>query len=312
MRIKVSTNFAHEPIERQIPPQLASEIEFICNNHCDDCDAWVILSGLEEAEEASVGNGPVVFVVMEPWESGEYPRRFLRQFDCVVSPFPVRHRHCIISDEICLPWHAGLPKGSSGSDREVSGGAIGFHELEEMDFPQKPKLLSAIVSTTQLLPGHICRKAFLDQLKTELGDDLEIFGRGINPISEKLDGLRPYRFHLALENSRSGVYWSEKLPDALIGYSYPFYFGSAPIDKIHCGPFCCRLDISDVPKSIERVKRKISDGLTDLEIAALGQARTAIFRRFNLFQSLAGVIGQLKGAAVWQTRTKTIRPRGHF
>jgi len=51
------------------------------------------------------------------------------------------------------------------------------------------------------------------------------FGRGFEPIDDKMGAILPYRFHLVLENSVLPNYWTEKLADALSRLGLPGLFG---------------------------------------------------------------------------------------
>ncbi len=60
---------------------------------------------------------------------------------------------------------------------------------------------------------------------------IDVFGGGYQPIKEKIDGLKDYRFHFVIENAEINDYWTEKQNDALVCGCIPLYFGTTNIGK---------------------------------------------------------------------------------
>ena len=95
-----------------------------------------------------------------------------------------------------------------------------FDDFETHD-PQKTKLVSVVASNQTYLPGHRARLEFVAKLKEALGDQVDVFGRGINGFADKRDVLDDYRYHIAIENSVCENYWTEKLADPYMqGYRF--------------------------------------------------------------------------------------------
>lgn len=53
----------------------------------------------------------------------------------------------------------------------------------------------------------------------------ECFGRGIRWIGSKLEGLQPFCFSVAMENTQKDYYFTEKLVDCLLTETVPVYWG---------------------------------------------------------------------------------------
>jgi hypothetical protein len=64
-----------------------------------------------------------------------------------------------------------------------------------------------------------------------MGPELKIYGRGINPVPDKYEVLRKFRYHLALENCVQDDYWSEKLADPILALNKVFYYGASNVNK---------------------------------------------------------------------------------
>jgi hypothetical protein len=55
---------------------------------------------------------------------------------------------------------------------------------------------------------------------------VDLFGRAARPIDDKWDGLAPYHFSLAIENTVATDYWTEKVADCFLSWTCPIYNGA--------------------------------------------------------------------------------------
>ena len=60
---------------------------------------------------------------------------------------------------------------------------------------------------------------------------VDCFGRGLKSVPEKADGITPYRFSVAMENTRAAGYYTEKLIDCLECGTVPVYWGDPTIGE---------------------------------------------------------------------------------
>lgn len=93
----------------------------------------------------------------------------------------------------------------------------------------KNKLISMIVSNKKMCPGHLRRL----NIAKKWSKDADIFGRGINPIDNKEEGLCDYMFSIACENEIAPNSISEKLLDCFATGTIPIYLGHLPsVEKL--------------------------------------------------------------------------------
>ena len=97
--------------------------------------------------------------------------------------------------------------------------------VKESGIYKKTRLLSMICSSNQLTEGHRYRLAWMNKLS----GIADIYGRGINPIAKKEDGLRDYMFSVAIENTSYSSYFTEKILDCFATGTIPIYLGSPDI-----------------------------------------------------------------------------------
>jgi hypothetical protein len=89
--------------------------------------------------------------------------------------------------------------------------------------------LSMIFSSKRETQGQRLRHAIYEELYTK---PIHFYGRGhkgIPEIPEKLEGLRDYRYSIAIENCDAPVYFTEKLIDCFATGTIPIYWGCSGI-----------------------------------------------------------------------------------
>lgn len=97
--------------------------------------------------------------------------------------------------------------------------------IENPKIYKKSKLISMISSDKKMCPGHYHRLGWVDRLK----NDVDLFGRGINPIDKKEQALEDYMFSVTIENDSYSSYWSEKILDCFVTGTVPIYYGDPNI-----------------------------------------------------------------------------------
>ncbi len=153
--------------------------------------------------------------------------------------------------------------------------------------PAKSKLISVIVSDKAVTPGHAYRRAFVARLQQHFGADIDVFGRGIRAIEDKDEGIAPYRYHVALENSEFPDYWTEKLADAFLGGAHPLYWGCPNLERYFPAQSFTALNIHDPSQAIAAIEQAIAEQRFEHSRDAVAEARELVLNRYNLF-ALAG------------------------
>ena len=134
-----------------------------------------------------------------------------------------------------LGWHESLinlPNFTFKPITEISQWSILPAELDTKQFQiyAKTKQVSFITSNKNMCPGHQFRLDCLNEIKTQ-NLSVDLFGRGINEIDSKLQGLKDYRFCIAMENDYSNNYFTEKLLDCMLSGTIPIYYGCKNVEK---------------------------------------------------------------------------------
>lgn len=204
--------------------------------------------------------------------------RYLRQFGHVWThkhPSLVRHPRQI-RETPPLRFFYG---------RNLAGGA---HLTIPENPPAKSADLSAMSSTKAMAHTvHARRLAFFTELKAELGETLNLFGRGILPVDDKAEAMATYRYHIAVENHVEPGHFTEKLIDCFVAGCLPFYFGDPDYAKIFPSDALIPIDIFDVPASAQIIRDAIATDQFQSRQSALLEARATTLDRFNTLRAVA-------------------------
>ena len=142
---------------------------------------------------------------------------------------------------------------------------------KESFYSSKQELFSTVTSDKRFWDGHIKRTKFLLALDALIEDGLDIYGRRLyggllscmknykNSLRDKFDGLVPYQYHFACENSFIPDYFTEKIADPLIAETLCFYDGCTNLEEYIDERAFIRIDVTQIESSIETVFKSIDN-----------------------------------------------------
>ena len=284
-RVLLTTCCPDWPFARQTPGGRGvwEEFEFVVDQSNVKCDAWVAFESPTCSVTATCVPENMFFVSAEPPEIRSYKSDFLRQFRWVVTCHDVKHRGLITTQQ-AHPWHVGVD-----CDNHFTAN-LNFDSLSNMSVPTKSHLISTVISNKAITPAHRQRLEFVRRLKLRLGDAFHVFGRGHQEIGDKWQAVAPYRFHLAMENAKRPHYMTEKISDAFLGSSFPFYFGDASAADYYPAGSYEPIDIFHLDEAIEQICRGIDGQLDIVRRTQVAQARQIVLDELNLFPTLVRLL----------------------
>ena len=100
-------------------------------------------------------------------------------------------------------------------------------DKEHQVIPKKTKDFSIIASGKMQHQGHKLRHSII----ASAAGRVDTFGGGYNPIQDKIEGLRDYRYHFVIENVRRDFWFTEKLIDCFITGTIPIFWGCPSINN---------------------------------------------------------------------------------
>lgn len=241
-----------------------------------------------------------LLVTTEPSTIKVYGNRYTAQFGQVLTSqedFALPHENRIFSQP-ALNWFYGI-----GKDYEIP-----YDNLAAMQ-PNKSKTISTVCSSKQQKHTlHNRRYQFTQELK-ELIPELDIFGHGVRDMDDKAVALDDYRYHIAIENFIGAHHWTEKLSDAFLGFTLPFYCGCTNVEDYFPKESFIYIDVFDAEKSARIIKQAIENNEYEKRLPFILEARRRVLEEYNLFAVLDTLIGRHHQAASDTDHNGTILAR---
>ncbi|MGQ9686673.1 MAG: glycosyltransferase family 10 domain-containing protein, partial [Thiobacillaceae bacterium] len=129
---------------------------------------------------------------------------------------------------------------------------------------------------------HHRRFDFMRQLKALL-PEMDVYGRGALPLDDKAEALDAYRYHVAIENYIGPHHWTEKLADAFLGLTLPFYCGAPNAADYFPPESFIPIDIRDPEGAAQIIRQAIRDHEYEKRLPAIMEARRRVLFEYNLF-----------------------------
>lgn len=224
-------------------------------------------------EQLACPQSQTLLVTTEPSSIKCYGRDFTAQFGQVLTsqePWALPHPNRIYSQP-GLRWFYGV-------------GSRHVRSLDEMIAhppTQKTHLISAASSSKrQRHTLHNQRYGFVEYLKKQM-PELDVYGHGIRPMDDKAEALDLYQYHIAVENHIALHHWTEKLSDAFLGLTLPFYCGAPNAAEYFPPESFILLDINDREGSYRLIGDAIRSNEYQRRLPAIREARELVLRKYN-------------------------------
>ena len=256
-----------------------SEYYFAENSTEDiDWDLVVVYEGVKQPVNFRCKKGNLIFISGAPPMSRVYPKAFLAQFDTLITQHPKLRHPDNRQYQPCMNWHLSL----SFKENKYLDGYADYISMKPL---QKNKNISMITSSKRMMPGHGRRMKFVEALREQLGNNIELFGQGIKFVDCKTEAINDFRFTISVENSQIPNYWTEKFSDPILAYTVPFYCGCTNIGKYFPEDCYIPIDINNKEKAIAKIKEILANPQKeyDKRLPALIEARNKILDEYNLF-----------------------------
>jgi hypothetical protein len=297
--IKLSHPYPKWPVVRQTPESIGiwGDYQFLINQDVAECDYWVIFGGLLKKEQVLCAPQNVVFLTVEPESIAQYLPRFLQQFAHVITC-----QRSIVHPSITYrhqghPWFVGKT----------------YDELMATTEIPKTKKISVITSNKTMNDGHKKRLEFCFKLKEYFGDQVDLFGRGIQDFTDKWDVLAPYEYSIAIENDVVPHWMTEKLYDCFLAHTFPIYHGCPNVADYFDASAYQRIDIHDFENSRMTIEKILSDKTHyQAHLPAIKTAKKQYLEHYNLFPLVTEWIESKRLSTHVHKTVVTLQPETHF
>ena len=259
-------------LRRQLLIEQFQNIEFVFDT-TTDYDYIAVIDSVEKELICKVPTHKRILYIGEPPFIKPFPSSYLAQYGLVVGPYKLHHPHFKLSHPV-LPWLVGNKKNLD---------ATFFQNFEE-SIEKRLNKFCIITSNKRFTQGHRKRVAFVERVKEEYPDLLDIYGMGYQPIEDKFEVLSKYKYCLAIENCICPNYWTEKIGDAFLTSCIPFYYGCPNIDDFFPKNSFVYLDITHYNQAIQCMQKALR-GDFDSTIT-LEDAKKRILFNYNVFERI--------------------------
>jgi len=285
--VKISMSHPTWPIIRQTPGGLSrwGDTLFVINAEVKECDAWVVLDDLRnDVEQTICPPERTLFINLEPPTQKSYPVKFLSQFSTVVTCCGHYFEHPNIYETFPpVPWYLGISLERHHVPESNVTTVLNYDELKDLQPPKKNKLLSVICTSKAFTEGHLRRNEFIKRLVAHFGDEIDVFGDGSRFLHDKLEATANYEYHIVIENSCFPHYWTEKLSDAFLAWTYPIYYGCPNISEYFDPRSISVIDINSVEESIRTIEGILEQRPWYDRLPLIAEARKRVLDEYNLF-----------------------------
>lgn len=276
---------------------------------CDDYD-WLVVyqdipksDGLFSREKLRCPKEKTLLITGEPSSITVFGSDFIRQFGCILTfqePWAMKHPN-VIFHHPGLMWFYGWPFGK--------GEFITWDQMAASSPPTKTKTISTVCSQRRgNVTLHSARVDFTQLLKDNI-PELDIFGHGVKTMIDKAESLDPYKYHIAVENHVYNHHLTEKLPDAFLGYTLPFYHGAPNAADYFPKDSFIPIDINNLQRSQEIIQSHLANNEYEDRLPFIVEARRLVLEQENLFAILDKVIGKQEVQVTTKTMGKTVYNR---
>jgi hypothetical protein len=266
---------------RQTPQNVGiwGDYQFSLNsNSVEYFDSWVVFNGLNSySEVTNTKKANTILITAETYDLQHYPKLFTEQFSHLITNQPQ-----IIHPQKCN-IHTGAPWFVNKS----------YDELVKIQEVLKTKLISIVTSDKLITDGHKLRFDFAHRLKDYFKDEIDLFGRGIVDFDDKWDVLAPYKYNICIENGEHQDYFTEKLNDCYLAYTFPIYHGCPNITDYYTKDSLYQININDFELSLRAIEKILKSPLHyEAHVESLRIARSKCLNDYNLFAIIANYLDQ--------------------
>ncbi|MFA6554501.1 MAG: glycosyltransferase family 10 [Candidatus Paceibacterota bacterium] len=308
IKVKISSNSHGWSFLRQTPESkgIWGNYQFYTDDNTEEFDWWVIIDGIPREQTIKCYPENTILITGEPPSIKKYNKDFTKQFNTIITTQEGLDNKNIFKFQL-LPWYIGAHFDLKNN--KLGPFTKSYDELKRLTDISKTKLISVISSSKTTTRGHRKRLKFIKILKDHFKEKLDVLGSGINMISDKWDGIAPYRYHVVIENNVYKNYWTEKLADSLLAESYPFYFGCPNIDDYFSPNTIVKIDINKPFEAILAIENAIQNDYYRKFHKEISEAKKQILDRYQIFPRLCEVMNTLNRDNAHSSKVRvTIKP----
>jgi hypothetical protein len=270
--------------------------KFEIQNNAQQCDFWIIHEGISEIETAFCNKKNCILIIGEEKSKKDYDPLYLNQFGAVITTRDDLKHHNIIKWHYICPWHVKKT----------------YNDLNLFTKIEKSKVLSSICSNSTYTEGQKKRYAFVNKIIGHFKDEINAYGRGYDYVIDKFDGLAPYKYSIAIENSVFPDYWTEKIMDCYLSLTMPIYYGCPNIYDFFPKESLIAIDINDYKNSILTIEQAIEEKYYEKYFEQIAISKNLILNKYQILPAILEIIKENQDKFSFEKGETTILPERYF
>lgn len=120
-----------------------------------------------------------------------------------------------------------------------------------------------------------------------------MFSHGVSPINVKAEALDPFKYHVTIENYIGEHPWTEKLSDAFLGMTLPFYYGATNAGDCFSADSFITIDPNNHEKSLAVIKDALETNQYEKRQGTIKELRRLVMEEYNIFAVVARHVTRL-------------------
>jgi hypothetical protein len=166
-----------------------------------------------------------LLIACEPPSIHVYSDTYVNQFKYLICPDnKIKHQNKIKITPF-FPFRVG-----HNIDEKLTYKNIGFKDLYNLKFKKK-KSISVIKTDKIYCKEHEIRNKIIESILEKFPEEIDMYESKKKYISDKIEILASYHYHICIENFFSNDFWTEKLSDPLIARTNPIYLGCQNLNQ---------------------------------------------------------------------------------
>lgn len=288
IRVKVMTTIPRAVLQRQLPGEMTEwgNCRFSLDPADRDYDWLVVYDDLpphhgearkHRCEKLACPAAHALLTTSEPSSIKHYGNAYISQFGCVITSqaeWALPHKDRVFS-QAGLHWFYGLGQSHIRTFDDMLANPP-LEKSREISMMFTPKRMRHTL--------HHRRFNFLSALM-QLMPEIDVFGRGARALedNDKAHALDSYRYHIAAENYIGPHHWTEKLSDAFLGLTLPFYAGCPNAADYFPADSFIPIDMKDPAGAAHIIREAIANNEYEKRLPAIIEARRRVLYEHNFF-----------------------------
>lgn len=276
---------------RQLPKNgiTLKDYTFLFEDSTLNCDYCFVIDDLDINLSIQCPKRNIILAITEPRTVKQYNKSFLSQFGRVTSFYDIPNIENISISMPLLPWMAGSEFDFTKRNWNLDSMLTYDYFKKDVVNSELDKIV-VITSNKCFTRGHKKRLNFIYELKKALGDKLDIYGVGFEPVADKYKVMKRYKYALVIENCSIENYWTEKLADTYLSECLPFYYGCPNIlDYFAYGEFI-PIDISNVSQTIAIMRKALETNIYRKYYSRIRYAKDKILNNYNILFQISNFV----------------------